>query len=700
MQRYFDRDLSDLAYVRRIAAEGANDRVPLLERLNFLHIAACVLDEFVAVRLPLVDAARREEICTGITEQRCALLNAVEAALRECGAVGLRTDDGRDGGRTAERAGLDAAFARELLPALTPLVVDAEHPFPRLAHGASAVLLELAPEGGDAPAAPLIVPMPPALDTHVAVPDEQGEPHWWRVDTLLRCCAEQLVPGHRIASIALVRVLRANDLKLAEGFHSLRAEVARGIESRPNNEVVCLEVDEDAPPRLVQFLTEQLMRDEKACFVCRLPWRAIDATAGWRRIAGADPRLAGERFAPHEPLPLPQLERFDGDLLAAMEAGDFLLHSPYHAFEGLSRLLWQAAADPDVVAIRQTLYRTDESVVAPLLEAARRGKDVTVIVELEARENERHNIELSHALETAGAHIVHGIVGLKVHAKLLLIVRRDGRGLREYGVFSTGNFHPGNAATYSDLTLFTADEALTADLRRLMNYITGHLSSPSTTRLLVAPAGLRDALITHIEQEARNARAGRPSGIWLKVNSLLDPRIIDALYAAAADGVPIRAVVRRHCALRPGLEGLSSTITVSSLIGRFLEHARLVCFANGTALPSADARVFLGSADWMSRNFDERVEVLVPVDAPALRAQLQAHVMALNLADTAQSWELGPDGDYERQAPTGRSAQMVFITDPLGDRDAGPERRDTTTEASPAAGAGGGVISLHRRVKR
>jgi polyphosphate kinase len=341
-----------------------------------------------------------------------------------------------------------------------------------------------------------------------------------------------------------------------------------------------------------------------------------------------------------------------------------MLHWPYHRFEAQLDFLRRAAEDPDVVAIKQTLYRTDDEVVGPLIAAARNGKAVTVVLELEARENERHNVALSRHLEAAGARVVYGIIGLKVHAKLLLVIRREGGRLREYANFSTGNYHPGNARHYVDLSLFTADSGLARDLTRVFNYVTGNLAEPGTRELRIAPHGLRDFLLDAITAETANARLGKPAGIWLKLNSLLDTRVIDALYDASQAGVPVRAVVRRHCALRPGVAGLSDGIEVKSIIGRYLEHTRMVCFANGAALPSSQARVYLSSADWMPRNFDERVEVLVPVKSDRVRRLLLDHLMTADLLDTDQSWVLQADGRYTPPEAEGFCAQSYFATTP------------------------------------
>lgn len=664
--RYLDRDESDLAYVRRIAAKGDEGAIPLLERLRFLEIAAAILDEFVAVRLPVVAAPSRAVVHAGIASLRCEILRCLGGILPQLAEAGVALvfpgAVGHDHNPTVDAAVIDAAFRRTLLPGLTPLTVDREHPFPQLLHGQRALLLASDQEDGGE-AKPLIVPLSCNLPEYVSL----APGRWMRSDHLLRVCVDRLLPGRRIRSAALIRVLRLNDLPIADDFRSLRDEVSRGLEERLRNPVSCIEADEHAPGHLLRLAAAHLFKDDGAGdgHICTLPWDAIAGLTGLRQLAEKHIARDALRCRTHKPVPLPAFEQHGGDLFAAMAEGDFLLHSPYHDFAAFTSLLRQAARDPDVVAIRQTLYRTEESVVENLLEAARRGKDVTVVVEIEARENERQNIELSVELERAGAHIVHGIVGLKVHAKLLHIVRREDEALREYAVFSTGNFHPGNAATYGDLTLFTAEPGLAADLRGVLNYVTGHLPAPHSGQLVVAPHALRDTLLECIAREAANAREGQPSGIWFKVNSLLDRAIIDALYDAAAAGVPVRGCVRRHCALRPGMADAAAGIEIRSLIGRFLEHTRLICFGNGAPLPSPRARIFLASADWMPRNFDERVEVLVPINDPRLRQALLHYYMPAYLEDDSDSWVLDADGAYHRLDSTGRSAQEGFLRDPL-----------------------------------
>ena len=646
--RYLDRDQSDLAYVRRILDQAEATATPLAERLRFLGISGSVLDEFVAVRLDKVAPVVREAVLEGILLLRRAQQACFARLLVLLREHGIDVDDAAfDAGAAGAAAAAlpEDFFDDNILPALTPLTVDREHPFPFIAHDQLSLVFEVRPPGG--PTRVVVLPLPAGLPDFVPLP---GSNRQLRVESLIAGSGPRFLGRQEIVSVAMFRLLRAGDLPIADDFADLRDEVERMLEARPRNTVLALEISNTAPMHLVRFLEAELLGDGQG-FVFRCAWPGIARFGALQKLVGET--LAADRsgriFYPRQaPQELAILARHGGDLFAAMREQDVVLHWPYHRFEPQLEFLRLAAEDPDVVAIKQTLYRTDDEVVGPLIAAARNGKAVTVVLELEARENERHNVALSRALESAGARVAYGIIGLKVHAKLLLVVRREAGRLREYANFSTGNYHPGNARHYSDLSLFTADPGLGRDLTRVFNYITGNLVEPDSRELVLAPGGLREYLIAAIENEAANARDGRPAGIWLKLNSLLDEPVIEALYRAAAAGVPIRAVVRRHCALRPGVAGLSEGIEVKSIIGRYLEHARMVCFANGAGLPSPDARVYLTSADWMPRNFDERVEVLVPVKSVRIRELLLNHVMAADLRDTAQSWTLRPDVSYAR----------------------------------------------------
>jgi len=658
---YIDRDHSDVAYVRRILELGTSEHTPLGERLRFVAISSDVLDEFIAVRLDKIPMLQRSHLQQQIASIRHDQHQAVRQILDTMVSVGIPLQLAPWPCSDPLPDDLTLAFADNYLPALTPFTVDREHPFPFLRDAQSAVLLEF--ESSDRTPRHMVVPVPKNLGQVLWSTASPGTA--WPVESVIAAQTAQLAPGGRLAGTAVVRVIRASDLSMADDFDDLRDEVARSLDIRSRNPVVCVEITEQAPAGVIRLIEERLL-GATGC-ICRCPWPGAapfgalleSAKKGFEKYGvpnGFYPKQSGQR---------PASMRDGKGILAAMRAGDFLLHWPYHDFELQIELQKEAARDPLVTTIKQTLYRTDDVSIEPLIMAARNGKDVTAVLELEARENEQENVAISRALEAAGVHVVYGLVGLKVHAKLLLVVRREEDGLREYGVLSTGNFHTGNAQHYSDLSLFTARRELGRDLTRLFHYITGSLDAPDTRVLVVAPTAMRDHLLRRIENEAANAAAGKPSGIWLKLNSLLDRRMIDALYAAAQAGVPIRAVIRRHCALRPGIADLSAGIQVKSIMGRYLEHARIVCFANGAALPSAQAEVYLSSADWMPRNFDERVEVLIPILDPSLRMGVMAHILDANFRDTDQSWVLRADGSYERETPTGFDAQSRFIDSPF-----------------------------------
>jgi polyphosphate kinase len=659
--RYLCRDLSDLAYVRRILQHAEAPETPLVERLRFLGICCDVLDEIIAVRLDKVAADARAAVLEGIVALRREQQSSFQVLLEAFKGEGVDID-----GSAFDREdlpGFDDIFDDAVLPALTPLTVDREHPFPFIPHDQLCLVFEVRQPGAATGASIVVLPLPAGIPDFVPF---KRAGRYLRVETLVAACAERFLGAHEIQSVALLRLIRANDLAMAEEFTDLRDEVERTLEARPRNAVLALEISNSAPAHLVRFLEAELLGDRQG-FVLRCAWPGIARFAALQNLAATELQARGVKglFYPRQPAQdLPLLTRHGGDMFAAMREQDVILHWPFHRFDAQLEFLRRAAEDPDVVAIKQTLYRTDDEVVGPLIAAARAGKAVTVVLELEARENERHNVALSRALEAAGARVVYGIIGLKVHAKLLLVIRREGGRLREYANFSTGNYHPGNARHYVDLSLFTADAGLARDLTRVFNYVTGNLADAGTRELIVAPHGLRDFLLGAIAAEAANARRGKPSGIWLKLNSLLDTQVIEALYTASQAGVPINAVIRRHCALRPGVAGMSDGIEVKSIIGRYLEHTRMVCFANGATLPSSQAHVFLSSADWMPRNFDERVEVLVPVKSERVRRMLLNHLMAADLRDTDQSWVLGADGRYRPPQGGGFCAQSYFATTP------------------------------------
>ena len=653
---YLDRDDSDLAYVRRILAVGNRQQTPLLEALRFLKISSDVLDEFIAVRLPKISAEALAGTIEEIQDIRAMQLAALDWIMERIGWHGLTISPPSVLQPQSTPVSLWSPFQNQVMPALTPVKIDREHPFPRLAHQQNGLVLEVEERSGRTTLR--VVPIPLQISAYLTPLDQPN--HRIPVESVLAAFADRLLSGQVVTSVSLFRVLRANDLAIGEAYADLRSEVTREATARAFNPVVLVEVDKDAPRLVIEFLESHLGNDHLRRIV-PVAWPGVARFSELERLA--DTLLSSQNkhelcFPLLQPRELPR-EDWD-DLFAAIRGRDIILHWPFDDFRVIPALLWQAAKDPNVIAIKQTLYRTCDVVLAPLEAAARAGKDVTVILELEARENERENVDASHRLEEAGAQVVYGLIGLKVHAKMLLIVRREGEELREYANFSTGNYHSSNARHYSDLCLFTADRQLARDLTQVFNYITGDLSAPVTQQLVVAPTHLRSHLIEAIEREIQNAQRGMPSGIWIKVNSLLDHDLIDALYRANQAGVPVHAIVRRHCALVPGQPRLSETIEVRSIMGRYLEHARLVCFADGHSLSSETARVYLSTADWMPRNFDERVELLVPIRCPAVKAFLLDYFLSANLRDTDNSWHLNADGRYHRFKPDGFSAQNFF----------------------------------------
>lgn len=656
---YIDRDKSDLAYIRRILAVGNRQQTPLLEKLRFLKIARDVLDEFIAVRLTRVADRAVASIIEDIHDLRAAQVSTLHWILDRLSWHGLTAMAGSVARPKFTPASLWMPFQEQVMPALTPVKIDREHPFPWIAHLQSGLLLQVKEPSGES--SMRVIPIPHQLAAYLTPTDNPNlrVP----VESVITTFAGRMLCGQVIEAINLFRVLRVNDLAIGDTFADLRSEVAREVEARALNPVVFVEVDEAMSDATIRFLEGHLGNDHLRGIV-PVAWPGVARLKALEILSDVAVHDRNRHELSFPPLQPRELRRQDlENLFTAIRARDIVLHWPFDDFRVIPALLWQAAKDEDVVAIKQSLYRTCDEILAPLEAAARAGKEVTVVLELEARENERENVDASHRLQAAGARVVYGLVGLKVHAKMLLIVRREGSHLREYANFSTGNYHSGNARHYSDLCLFTADRQLARDLTRVFNYVTGDLETPATQQLIAAPLHLREYLLDAINQEISNACAGRPAGIWIKVNSLIDQELIDALYRASQAGVPVHAIVRRHCALVPGQPGLSETIHVRSIMGRFLEHARLVCFANGSALSAQHARIYLATADWMPRNFDQRVELLIPVRCARIR-QFLLDFLATNLKDTDDCWWLGADGRYHRPRLTGFSAQNQFAASP------------------------------------
>lgn len=658
-QRFFNRELSWLGFNWRVLEEASNPKVPLLERLRFVSISASNLDEFYTVRVaglrelamagnrtPAADGATPEEQLKFINENARRLMQTQQTtwrelrALMEAEGIALLSKDALSDDDTRFAT---EHFLNNVFPILSPLAIDTAHPFPFLPNEgfALAVMLERARDGEPLKA---LLPIPHQVDRFVRLPDLDGAARFLPLEELLLMQIDEIFPGYILKRHCAFRVLRDSDLEVEEEAEDLVREFETALKRRRRGEVVRLKISADAPPALFEMITEELGVSGDEII-------EIDGLIGLvdlKELVLASRRdLQWPSFTPRMP---ERIQDHEGDMFAAIRQKDMLLHHPYETFDSVVRFLQQAARDPNVVAIKQMLYRTshDSPIVAALCEAAEMGKSVMALVELKARFDEAANIRQSRRLERAGAHVTYGFVNYKTHAKISTVVRREGSKLVTYTHFGTGNYHPITARIYTDLSLFTCDPALGRDAARVFNYISGYAEPAGLESMWIAPMHLKPKLLEMIDAEIAHAKAGRPAHIWAKLNALIEPDIIDALYAASQAGVQIDLVVRGICGLRPGVAGLSETIRVKSVIGRFLEHSRIVCFGNGQGLPSEEARVFLSSADWMGRNLNRRVETLVEVKNHTVKAQIVSQVMAANMADVAQSWVLGPEGEFTR----------------------------------------------------
>lgn len=672
--RFFNRELSWLAFNQRVLEESMNKRYPLLERLRFLAISGSNLDEFFMVRIAGIMA----QIYAGVTARSDDGRTPQEQldAIRERVEVLRETQDkyffllmeemernniflvNRKHLSKQDVKALKPVFEDSIFPVLTPMALDPAHPFPLLPNLSHSLILSL--ESKNKEEHKVLVPLPVSLPRFIRL--SKNPDRFVALEDIVMAFADKIFPTFKVKNSGLFSIIRNSLLEVDERAEDLVQQFETALDKQRRGDVIALIVEKKMPEFLTSYLIQKLGVEPEEVMT-------REGFIGIRSLSGL---IVSERkdllFKPYKPRRPERVRDFKGDHFAAIRKKDMVIHHPYESFEVVVKFLRQAAKDPDVVSIKQTLYRTNKNspIVKALIDAARAGKAVTAVVELRARFDEEANIKWAKDMEQAGVHVVFGLMNYKTHAKISLVTRKESGKMKSYAHFGTGNYHEVTANLYTDLSYFTCDKNLCRDAALVFNYLTGYAQPEGLKSLAIAPVNLRETLLNLIDKEIALAEKGKPANIWAKMNSLLDDKLIDALYKASQAGVKINLIIRGICALRPGIPGLSENIKVTSIIGRFLEHSRIVCFGNGNKLPSPKAKVFISSADWMQRNTLHRVETLVPIKNPTVHEQIMGQIMQANIKDEALSWLLHPDMTYTRvsESPQAFSCHQFFMTHP------------------------------------